>query len=60
MTGILTRGNLKPDTHEESSCEDREKTATYKPRRKASQETNLDDTLISDFGFQNCKKDIPV
>ena len=49
MTGILIRGNLKPNTHEESSCEDREKTATYKARRKASKETNLDDTLISDF-----------
>lgn len=31
------------------SREDREKTATYKPRKEALQETNPDDALISDF-----------
>lgn len=44
MTGVLIRGNL--DTNAQRRCED---TVTYKPRRAASEETNPDDNLISDF-----------
>lgn len=51
MTGVLVSGrNLDTDTYRRKiTWGYREKTDIYKPRRKASEETNPTDTLISDF-----------
>ena len=50
MSGVLIRwGDWDTDMHEERPCEDMKKTAIYKPRRKALEEMNPTDTLVSDF-----------
>lgn len=51
MTGVLVpRGNLDTDVlRGKTIWEDMEKTAIYMLSNKASEETNLANTLISDF-----------
>ena len=48
MTGVLIGRNLGRHAWREDQETHRERTAIYKPRREASEETSLANTLISD------------
>jgi len=54
MTGVLIRRKIRTQTHPEGRLhEDREKTAIYYPRKRASEEAYPTDILISDSNLQN-------
>lgn len=57
MTGVFIKTDWDTDTYRRP-CEDIvRRWAICKLRREASEETNPDDTLISDYlSFQNCEK----
>lgn len=46
MTGVLMRERVGPTHRGKTGREHREKVATYKPRREASEETKPTNTLI--------------
>ena len=54
---LIRRKQLDRDMHRgKSRGRYRERMANHKPRKKASEETNLADTLISDLSLQNFEK----
>lgn len=56
MTGVLIKEIWIQTYTEEDNGKTKEKTTMYKPKREASEETNINDTWFQTSRLQNYKK----